>query len=389
MRSRSIFKVGGAALAVAALGLTFAVPASADIAPNASDIVGVGSDTVQNMANFMADGDTSFSSLGVNSTVSKNRVFSFDATPDANDRAGYLQGSTALVPKPLTPTIVLRAGHNPVQRPNGSGKGIDALIADTGNQVNFVRMSSLPSVANQNAVTGGLRVIKISTDNLKLASATTTNVPAAGLDAATLAKIYTCTTGFTDWSSLGGSAGVIIPQAPDAINSGTGKTFFADLKAASGSSTYTYGSCVQTVEENDPTSITTARSAIGNLLDPADAIAPFSEGRFTLYASSYFHDSTLPFPTATVLTSGIKLYSGATNYLKNRGLFIVFRDSDKNSTVQWQPGNSLNWVQALFMNSNPLAPPYVSTTDGQAAIASGGGVPTYVNCGVGATVLSC
>ena len=389
MRSRSKLMALSAAITVAGLNLAMIAPAHADIAPNSSDIVGVGSDTVQNMANFMADGDTSFSSLGVNATVSKNRVFSFDATPDANDRAGYLEGSTPLAPKPLTPTIVLRAGHSPVQRPNGSGSGINALIADTTNQVNFVRMSSLPSVANQNAVTGGLRVIKISTDNLKLASATTTNVPAAGLDAATLAKIYTCTTGFTDWSSLGGSAGVIIPQAPDAINSGTGKTFFADLKAASGSSTYAYGSCVQTVEENDPTSITTARSAIGNLVDPADAIAPFSEGRFNLYASGYFHDSTQPFPTATPLTSGIKLYSGATNYLKNRGLFIVFRDSDKGSTVPWQPGNSQNWVQSLFMNSTPLTPPYVSTTDGQAAIASGGGVPNYVNCGVGAGVIAC
>ena len=106
MRSRSIFKAGGAAFAVAALGLTFAVPASADIAPGGSDIVGVGSDTVQNMANFMADGDPFFGSAGVNATASKNRFFSFDATPDANDRAGYLNGSTNAAPKPLTPSIV-------------------------------------------------------------------------------------------------------------------------------------------------------------------------------------------------------------------------------------------------------------------------------------------
>jgi len=388
MRSRSKFMAVGAAITIAGLNLAMIAPAHADIAPNSSDIVGVGSDTVQNMANFMADGDTIFSSFGVNSTVSKNRFFSFDATPDANDRAGYLQGSTPLALKQLTPSIVLRAGHSPVQRPNGSGQGIAALIADTGNQINFVRMSRLPSVGEQGLVTGGLRVIKISTDNLKMASATTTNVPAAGLTAADLANIYACTPGFTNWTAFGGTAGVIIPQAPDAINSGTGKTFFGDLKTASGSSTYSYGGCVQTVEENDPTSITTAKNTLG-ASDPANAIAPFSQGRFNLYASGYFLNPAMPYPTATPLTSGIKLYSGATNYLDNRGLFIVFRDSDKNSATKWQPGATQNWVQALFMNSTPLVPPYANSTDGQAAIASGGGTPTYVNCGAGAGVTTC
>lgn len=383
MRFRSIFKAGGAALAVAALGLTFAVPASADIAPGSSDIVGVGSDTVQNMGNFVADGDTFFTSVGVNPTVSKNRVFSFDATPDANDRAGYLNGSTTTTQLPLTPTVVLRAGHSPVQRPNGSGDGVAALLLDTGHQINFVRMSRLPNngeQTNAGAGVGGLHVIKISTDNLKMASATTTNVPAAGLTATQLVAIYKCTPGSTDWSVFGGAAGTIIPQTPQA-GSGTGKTFLADLQAANGGVVVPLGPCVQTVEENDPSSITGSTS-------PANTIAPFSEGRFNLYAAGYFYNPATKFPGGiTPITSGIKLYSAATNYLDARGLFIVFRDADKNIATPWQPGATVNWVKALFLNS--AATPYVQSTDGQAAIAAGGGTPTYADCGAGATVTTC
>jgi hypothetical protein len=385
MRSRSIFKAGGAALAVAALGLSFAAPASADIAPGGSDIVGVGSDTVQNMGNFMGDGDTFFNASGVNATATRNRLFSFDATPDANDRAGYGNGSTPLVPVPLNPTIVLRAGHSPVQRPNGSGAGINALLADTGHQINFVRMSRLPSTTEQNnagAGVGGLHVVKISTDNLKMASATTTNVPAAGLSAAQLVAIYKCSPGSTDWSAFGGAAGTIIPQTPQA-GSGTGKTFLADLQAANGNVVVPLGGCVQVVEENDPASITGSAS-------PANTIAPMSEGRFNLYASGYFYNPATVFPGgATPISSGIKLYSGATNYQDNRGLFMVYRDADKNIATKWQPGSTQNWVQALFVNSTPLLPPYANSTDGQAAIAAGGGIPTYVDCGAGAGVTTC
>lgn len=383
MRSRSIFKAGGAAFAVAALGLTFAVPASADIAPGGSDIVGVGSDTVQNMANFLADGDPFFGSSGVNVTVGKNRLFSFDATPDANDRAGFLNGSTAAAPVHLTPTIVLRAGRSPVQRPNGSGDGVKALLADTEHQINFVRMSRLPDAGEHNnagAGAGGLHVVKISTDNLVMASAATSNMPAAGLTAAQLVAIYKCTAGSTNWSAFGGAAGTIIPQTPQS-GSGTGKTFLADLQAANGGTVVPLGPCVQVVEENDPASITGSTS-------PVNTIAPMSEGRFNLYGAGYFYNPATKFPGGTTpIVSGIKLHKGATNYVNNRGLYIVFRDADKNIATKWQPGSNLNWVQALFLSS--VVTPYVASGDGQGAIASGGGTPTYVDCGAGAGVTTC
>lgn len=380
MRSRSMFKVGGAAVAVAALGLSFTAPAYADIAPSGTDIVGVGSDTVQNIANFMADGDPTASSSGVNASAPKNRLFSFDATPDANDRAGYQNGSTSAALKPLTPTIVLRAGTSPVQRPNGTGSGIAALLADKTApfKINFARASRLPSVAEQNAAVtngfvGGLHVVKISTDNLKVAAANVTNAPAS-LTAAQLVDLYKCNT--VNWNTIGGTAGTPIPQIPQ-TGSGTRNSFLADLQTANGGVAVPLGACVQSVEENDPASITGSASAGIN------AIAPFSEGRNNLYDSGYFFDPAVVFPgAATPLTSGVKMLGG---YVNNRGLFIAFRDADKNSTTKWQPGSTLNFVKALFLGAGN----YAAGGDAAAAIAAGGATPAYADCGAGPGVTTC
>jgi ABC-type phosphate transport system substrate-binding protein len=375
--TRSKTALGLGAGFVAALTLCTGV-AHADLAPSSTDIVGVGSDTVQNIANFVADGDTA-GSPGYNSAGNLNRVVSFDATPDANDRAGYLNGSTNASLKLLSPTVVLRAGTNPVQRPNGSGAGIAALLADKASSevINFVRASRLPTDAEQNTAIsngwGGLHVVKISTDDLRIAAATTTNAPAA-LTPTQLVSIYTCTA--TTWTAVGGtSTATIIPQVPQ-NGSGTRSTFLNDLKAANGGTAPVLGACVQTVEENDPTSITGATS-------PADAIAPFSGGRLALYNSGYFKDPTKVFGVAPVaVQAGVSLLTGTGSYDNTRGLYIVFRDSDKASTKPFQPGGTKNWVQTLFSNAGGTAP-FVNTTAGKADIASGGATPSYSDCGAG------
>jgi ABC-type phosphate transport system substrate-binding protein len=384
MRSRSMFMAGGAALAVACLGLSVVTPAYADIAPSGSDIVGVGSDTVQNIANFMADGDPGANSFGVNSSVSKNRMFTFDATPDANDRSGYLNGSTATAQLPLTPTIVLRAGTSPIQRPNGSGSGVAALLADktAPYKINFVRMSRLPKVAEQNqAVTngfvGGLHVVKLSTDNLQMAAATVTNAPAS-LTIAQLVQIYECNT--TNWSTVGGGSGTIIPVMPQ-TGSGTYGSFTADLQAGNGGTAVPLGTCVVYGEEHDPSGITKSSS-------PINTVEPFSQGRLNLYNGStsepaYFYDPTVVFPgAATPINAGVKLLGG---YVDNRGLYIAFRDADKSSAVKWQPGSSQNWVQALFLGTGN----YAAGSDAAGAIASGGATPAYADCGAGPGVTTC
>lgn len=382
MRSRSKLFTGGVALTIAALNLTLIAPATADIAPRATDIVGVGSDTLQNMANFMSDGDTNGTSAGINAAGGKNRMFSFDATPDANDRAGYLNGSTSTAQKPLNPTIVLRAGTSPVQRPNGSGSGINALLADKTApfKMNFSRSSRLPTVTEQNTAVangfvGGLHVVKISNDNLKMATATVTNAPAS-LTIAQVVDIFKCTT--TNWSAIGGTAGTIIPVMPQA-GSGTNGSFAADMRAANGGVAVVLGACVQFSEEHDPAAITASAS-------PANAVMPFSEGRSNLYESGYFFNPATVFPgSATPIQSGVKLLGG---YVNNRGLYMVFRDADKSSPIKWQPGSTLNFVQALFLNPVGAAP-YVRSLDGQSAIAAGGGAPVYVDCGAGPGVTTC
>lgn len=373
-RSTSLLGLG--AVLTAAVTLTTVGSAYADLAPSSGDAVGVGSDTVQNIANFLADGDP-FGDSGYNSVGPKNRLVSFDATPDANDRAGYLNGSTTSSPLALTPTITLRQGLKPVQRPNGSGSGIGALIADSAHNIDFVRMSRLPksteySQAAAATGVGPLRVIKISTDNLKLATATTTNAPAT-LTAAQIVSIYQCNT--TDWSQVGGTAGTIAPQIPQS-GSGTGDTFRADLAKLNGGVAVTVGGCVTVGEENDPSVLR------GN----PNAIGPFSEGRKNLFDTpgGYFNDPTKTYAQTQVpLSSGIKFNSEAT-YTDNRGLYIVFRDNDVASTKKFQPGGALNLVQDLFYNPGG-ATPFVASDAGVAAITAAGATPTYVVCAANAS----
>lgn len=384
MRSRTTLLSGGAAFATAVLGLALVAPAQADLAPAGNDVVGVGSDTVQNIANFLADGDAFLNSSGVNASGGANRLVSFDATPDANARAGYLNGSTPTLQKPLNPTIVLRAGTQPVQRPNGSSAGITALNNDANRLIDYARSSRLPTSAEQNtAITrfggGGLHVVKIAIDELRAAVANTTNAPVS-LTIAQMVGIYQCT--ITNWSAIGGASGTIIPLLPQ-TGSGTRSTFLADLQAANGGTAITTGPCVEIVEENDPASITGSAS-------PANTVAPFSQGRIDLYNSGYFKNPNVAFPNAATITSaGVKTIVGTGSYNNNRGLYIVYRDADQNSTKRFQPGGAQNFAQALFA---PLSGnPYVAGTDGQAAIAAGGGSPVYKDCGAGTgiTVANC
>ena len=164
MRTITKAKVSLATLGVIALAAGLAAPAAlADYAPGSGDVVGVGSDTVQYAGDFVADGDV-LGDLGWNSSGAVNRLINFDATADANARLAYGDGGVtgtcapgqggtagtgnqntthADTPCTLNPTIVLRAGLNPVLRPNGSGAGLNALLADTTTpfKINYVRRS--------------------------------------------------------------------------------------------------------------------------------------------------------------------------------------------------------------------------------------------------------
>lgn len=398
---RSISKrgfVGAAALAVGTLtiGLLAGVPAAqADPAPRADDVVGVGSDTLQYMLDFGADGDGT--NAGYNFGKS-SRLISFDATPDANARAGYLNGSSAGGLKPLNPTIVLRGGSTPVQRPNGSGAGIKALSLDTGNSINFARSSSAltadqVNVAKGNGGVGSLHEVRLATDGIHVATGTTTN--AVPLSKAQLFSIYTCAK--TTWNQVGGQVtSTIIPVIPQ-LGSGTRKTFLTDIGftvASDGTSSPALGSCVKTYEENDPYALYLDSSG-NQVTDPyaagqtanANAIEPISDSRLDLYRSGFFtNPNTAAGTSAATLVPAVKEITSGTPsdsaavYANNRGLYIVFREADVNSGVKFN-GSNTNWAKTLFLGSGS----FFASANGQRLLASAGVTPDYADCGVDST----
>jgi ABC-type phosphate transport system substrate-binding protein len=385
VRTTTKAKIGIAGLGAVMLSLVASVPAFADYEPNANDVVGVGGDTPQFALQFAADGSNA-GDPGYNATGNAYKFITFNATADGNARQAYAQGSTENAPVPLNPTDVLRAGTVPVQRTQSSGDAIKALLADTGTPetINFIFSASLPSTANQSAAAsagwGFLHVVKIATDSVGIAAATSTHAPAGGLSAAELLSIYTGAV--TKWNQLpgnsGGSSDTIIPLLPPS-GSSIYKTFIADLTTANGNNAPTI-SGVQTVEQNDPTAVTGASN-------PADAIVPFSAGRLALWNNKYFHSPSVVFPgSGTALTAGVTLLSGTptdstaqnptTAYSSPINDYVIFRQSDT-TDAPWQPGSTKNWANELFIGSRP----FFNTGPATAAIADSGVTPAYADLG--------
>ena len=396
-----IKKLAVAAGAVGALALTLlpASPASADYAPGPNDVVGVGSDTVQYVIDFLADGDYA-ANPGYN-TGKLNRVINFDATPDANARLAYgsyglgsattgagtsAVGGTAATnfcgpgqggtqgtgnantahtgdkPCVLNPTIVLRAGLKPVLRPNGSGAGFNALKADVAagtRNIDFARRSSAAG-----DTTGTYDSVNVGQDGLAMLGKTGGN--AVALSAAQLKLIYECSA--TTWNDarLGGSSSAtIVPLIPQ-VGSGTRSSFITAI--GSSETAITTAGCAQNVEENDPEAIDSSSSA-------ANAIEPMSSGRLAMYrgqdstgaslGTSYFSDPTCIYKSTNTTCVSTPVLSPDVNYFTTgtpggttagtlfnitRNLFVYFRDADLNGTTAFQPGTTRNWVRTLFYN---------------------------------------
>jgi hypothetical protein len=374
-------KIGVAGLGAISIALAATLPAYADYAPSASDIVGVGGDTPQYDLAFGADGDT-LGDAGFNASGAFNRLVTFNATADGNGRAAYANGSTLSAPIPLNPTDVLRAGTNPVQRIQSSGAAISALLADYNaaqptapETINFVFSASEPTAAQQAQANsqkwGFLHVVQIGQDSVGIAADTTTDAP-SNLTISDLLSIYTGAV--TKWNQLpgnaSGSGSTIVPLLPPSSSSIT-KTFLADLKTANNNTAPTLSSSVKTVEQNDPSAIT------GNAT-PADAIVPTSSARLDLYQSGYFHNPNTAFPGGGAITPGASLVGGYSSTVYH---YVIFRQSDATSSTPMEPGGSRNWVQTLF--SNPSAPnsPFFAKSAGQALIAAAGTTPAYADLG--------
>lgn len=415
----------GMVAALTASMLVFPTSALADYGPTTGDVVGVGSDTVQQLGDFVADGDFT-GNPGYNSTGNKNKFISIDATADANTRLAYgpqglgpncapgtggtagtgnQNAQHADAPCTLNPAVVLRAGTSPVQRPNGSGAGYNLLKQDTdagGAGKGYIDFSRASSPRGSNVLFDS---ITVGTDPLAMLSSTTSN--AVALSAAQLNSIYACTA--TTWTAVGGTSSATIHPLIPQVGSGTRSSFLSAISLASP------GSCVANVEENDP-------EAVDSSGFPADAIEPMSGGRLNLFkgllstgsangVGGYFTDPSCPFPpvestTPTACTTGstlnpnVKFWNTGTPssgslFNITRNLYMYFRDKDIASTLPFQPGSTLNWVRTMFYNPcsgaghttgcvtigtttyGPGGPPYFATAAAQSATSASGIAPAY------------
>ena len=323
--------------------------AYADYAPTSHDVIGVGSDTLQYMLDFTADGDA-YGTVGYNSIGNKNKLDNIDATADFNARlafdangsngngngatttcgpgsgttagTGNTGGSVSTTgPCVLNPTVVLRTGLQGAQRPNGSGAGFKALAGDVTDGTYTINFSRASGAQHPVAVYGSCGTaatssspavpcfdsIVVGHENVVMIAAngttghTTNAVP---LTSTELTNIYSAspgvanaygTTGCVTWNQVGGSATTpIIPLIPQP-GSGTRSFFEGQL----GLTDSTLGKCTVISEENDPT-------AIASQASPPDAIEPMSAGRLDMFLGlkgngtnggigGYFVDSTCGF----------------------------------------------------------------------------------------------
>jgi ABC-type phosphate transport system substrate-binding protein len=359
---KNISKAGLGVVGALILILSQGTVADADVQPQAGDIVGVGSDTVQFGMDFLADGDVN-GHTGFNTTNQTRRVVNFDATGDACGAA------TA------NAVVVLRANSKPVNRPNGSGAGISALNADTGatEVINYVRASRLPSPAEQTTATnngwGGLHVYQFATDSIEMAVSqkVATDSPSS-LPLSVLVNIYQGT--YLKWGDIPGYSGpaplaTIHPLLPQA-GSGTRNFFLADLQAANGGTAITLGTNVGAMQEHDPTLIES---------DP-DAIGPFSVGRAAVLNSGY---------CGAANQNVISLLTASGTYNVSRGLYFIVRQRDVADTTgsfgisyPWQVGGTKNWVQTIFSGATS----WIARSSNAPLISSAGLIPAYSDLGL-------
>lgn len=437
---RSRVALTAAAVSVTALTLGLAATANAatarptDTGARTGDAVGVGSDTLQNAADFVLDAAANGGSGGgYNAIGNVARVFNVYATGDANGRATYdgtcgvgtatapasqctsanasAGGTAADNRNPLMSTVVLRGGSNPVLRPNGSGAGVAALIADspgggssyeglpTGS-IQFARMSRLPNSGEEGSCStstacAGLHVYQLATDNLQIAHLANGYNGPSGLSLSDLVAIYQCTT--TTWNKLpgnsGGSTATIRPLIPQS-GSGTRNFFLADLQAANGNTAIKLGSCVGTVEEHDP-------DGIYEDTQSANAVEPFSTGKLSLINSGYFMNGNTtagagtPAATTTnsAFTPGLLTSDPGTNsadggnstaYTSSRGLYVVLRQEDVANTdglSAFNAGSTQTFAQTLFDGRTS----YAARAAQSSSYAAAGFTQAYKDCGINPT----
>ena len=217
--------------AAAAITALAATPALADPpagkTPRPTDVVGVGSDTIQNVMDQL--------SVAYNATHATGKLYSFDATNPTNGAMGD--------------PIQLKSGSSTcnLPRPDGSSAGINALTTmngtTTGSQpcINFARSSRARSSTDPNTIS----FITLGGDAVSVATQPGSHAPANGITTSVLTGIYNCT--ITKWNQIpgnsGGASSTIVPMLPQ-NGSGTRSFFLGAIGLGTGTSGP--GACVST-----------------------------------------------------------------------------------------------------------------------------------------------
>jgi ABC-type phosphate transport system substrate-binding protein len=234
------------------------------VTPRETDVVGVGSDTIQ----FLLD------------------QFSFDYNK-SHKTGTHLYSWDALNPKTgLTDNISLKSGCAKIPRPNGSSAGIATLAANTKTKdkkhfcADFARSSRGRASTDPSRGPGGIQFVALGKDAVTFATNATTNAP-SNLTTAQLNSIYSCSV--TNWSQVGGKSAPIKAELPQ-TSSGT-RAFFL---TAIGLGTSGPGGCVtSTAEENE---------GVNPVLAGPNVIFPFSIGK---YIAEKFHSANCVNKTCT------------------------------------------------------------------------------------------
>ncbi|MFB7474464.1 substrate-binding domain-containing protein [Kitasatospora sp. NPDC056184] len=230
----------------AALALGTTTPALADplSQPTATDIVGTGSATTEQLYNRLSSGYNAY--LAAAGDTASPRLYSWDATG--------------------TSPITTRAGATAIPRPYGPASGITALTAypDT---VDFARSNRGPQPADLTTDT----FVALAKDAVAWAAPVGGNAP-ADLSAAELRLIYSCL--HTNWRQVS-------PWLPDAeirpvlprLPSETRRTFLQTLDGLEGPGQFpTPGPCVTIVDQED--------QGTDAILHDPNAIVPYSVGHY-------------------------------------------------------------------------------------------------------------
>jgi ABC-type phosphate transport system substrate-binding protein len=328
-------------VATAAAAVTMAVaPAMADpnpgTVPKPNNIVGVGSDTIQNvMDQFSHD---------YNATHTANKLYSWDAT---NPKTGAVGDS-----------IVTKSGCAAIPRPDGSSAGITALTTENAKTsgdpcMDFARSSRDRTATDPPYASGGIAFVDLAGDAVTWAANSTTNAP-ANLTTAQLVKIYECTD--TNWSQVGGKSGTIKAFLPQ---SGSGTRAFFLTALGGGVTPITPGPCVSspaTLEENE---------GVNPLLAGPDTIFPFSIGKWIAeadHSATCFNKACTANSAGKVCTpkSGQNLYGCNTH-----GTMVLEKLNGKAPTTGSGTSQKINsGFSAAFIRTLFEVVPYTaSTTD--------------------------